>query len=80
MPKTQEKIDIAIIKEQIIMNSKEHQEIKEMVSSLSLKMDKVIEEKANKEDFIFWRNILISGLIISIFIGIFTLILDKYIK
>jgi len=44
------------------------------IDKLEVKIDKFIDSAddkyANKDNFIFWRNILVSGIIISIFIGV----------
>jgi len=49
-------------------------------ASLNDKLDKVIEGKADKDDFTLWRNILISGILLSTFLGVVALIFDKYVK
>jgi hypothetical protein len=40
--------------------------LEEAIKSIDKKLDRVITEKADKEDFIFWRNLLVSGIICSI--------------
>lgn len=51
-------LDIGYIKRDIA-------EIKESIAGLRLKEESYVR----KEDFVFWRNLLISGMLLAIFLG-----------
>lgn len=45
------------------------------------KLDKFIDSAdrkyANRDSFIFWRNLMVSGVLVAIFIGVIGLLLNK---
>jgi len=61
-------------------NSQEHRDIKAMISEIKTDLKNALNNKANKDEFVFWRNILISGILISIFLGVLSLYIEKLIK
>ena len=61
--------------------------VKQAIDNLDKKTDTIIkqlndmdEKYAEKDEFKFWRNVLISGILISIFLGVVSLMLDRIIK
>jgi len=36
------------------------------------------KDKVDKENFYFWRNLLVGGILLSVSIAIFALIIDKF--
>ena len=80
--KSQTDIDIAVLKENAMQNNKDHQEIKQALNKIELKIDKAIEEKADKTDLKDlqdkgWAVILA---IIVAFIGLIVTALKVFIK
>jgi len=73
--------NIAIMAEQIKdfkeSNNKEHAEIKETLKTIDCKLDNALTSKVDKDDFVFWRNLLISGIITSLFLMVIGIILKK---
>ena len=72
-----DKIKIALLEQSMINNEKDHAEIKTDLAGVKSdikgmveKLDKAIACKVDKEDFLFWRNILITGIIMTIFASI----------
>ena len=61
-------------------NDEHFNRVESQIDVITKKLDDALDNKANKDEFIFWRNILVSGIIISIFLGVLTLILGKMIK
>jgi len=61
--------------------------VKQAVENLDGKIDIIItqlnnieDRYAKKDEFQFWRNVLIGGILISIFLGVVSLMLDRIIK
>ena len=54
-------------------NGEEHRELKDVLIRIETKLD----TKTNNAEFVFWRNLLVSGIIISIFFGVFALLLER---
>lgn len=61
--------------------------IKQTVENLDKKTDTIItqlndmaDKYAEKSEFQFWRNILVGGILIAIFLGVVSLMLDRVIK
>ena len=73
------KIDIlcATRGEQIITMKDDIREIKEIVKSISERMDNELDKKTDKEIFFFWRNLLVSGMFLAIFMGVTGLAIAK---
>jgi hypothetical protein len=72
-----DKIKIALLEQSMVNNEKDHAEIKTDMAGVKSdikgmidKLDKAIACKVDKEDFLFWRNILITGIIMTIFASI----------
>ena len=72
-----DKIKIALLEQSMVNNEKDHAEIKndlagvkDDIKGMVAKLDKAIACKVDKEDFLFWRNILITGIIMTIFASI----------
>lgn len=70
-----EKVQLAVLKTQMEQNHIDHKEIKAVLVEITTKLDSVIETKVDKVDFYWWRNILISGIIISIFVMLVSILL-----
>jgi len=62
--------------EQIISMKDDITEIKNNVENILAKIDKGLSEKADKESFVFWRNFLVSGMFLAIFLGVIGLVLN----
>jgi len=63
-------VEIAVLQEQMMINSKEHREIKECITSLEGKIDKMLGEKANKwvESFAYFLiTAIVGGFIYTLF-------------
>lgn len=75
------KKDLKIIAEKIILNTEEHKEInlnnRRMMEKIEGWMDKMEDKYTQKSQFEFWRNIMVSGIFLSIFLGIITLLTEK---
>jgi hypothetical protein len=73
------KIDILCAQrgEQIITMKDDIAEIKENVKNILSKIDSGLDKKADKETFIFWRNLLVSGMFLAIFLGVVGLVINK---
>lgn len=67
---------IAVLEQAMIDNKEDHTEIKKVLVRIEDKLDK----KTDKTEFVFWRNLLVSGIMVSIFIGIISLMVEKVIK
>lgn len=79
-----------------VSNDKNFEDLKERQIRMDTKLDIVIQSlngkadnketsdkidtKADKEQFIFWRNFLVSGMGLAIFLAIIALVFDKYLK
>jgi anti-sigma-K factor RskA len=75
---------LAVIEEQLQNNSKEHKQISDTISRIENKLDTnteaifaTLERKADKDEFVFWRSILVSGILITIFIGVIAIYLNR---
>jgi len=80
--KSQTDIDIAVLKENAMQNNKDHQEIKQALNKIELKIDKAIEEKADKTDLKDLRDkgwAVILAIIVA-FIGLIVTALKVFIK
>jgi len=66
--------------EQIISMKDDITEIKDCVKEISGKIDEGLKLKADREEFIFWRNFLIGGMFLAIFMGAATLLIEKFSK
>lgn len=53
----------------------EHQSLTEKVDKISEKLDENDRKFAPRDEFIFWRNFLITGLFLTMFLSGITLIL-----
>jgi len=77
MVKSDNKIELAVLKKELFMvketNDRDHKEMKRTLGDIITKLDTVIEEKVDKSEFIFWRNLLVSGLILGIFMMLIVL-------
>ena len=62
-----EKTKLAVLQEQMKQMHENIEVIKTDIHEIKAKLDDVY---VKKEDFFFWRNILISGIILSLFIGV----------
>jgi len=71
-----EKLEISVAE-----HAKDIKYMKEKLDSIEEKLDRFIERSdvryTRNEEFCFWRNILVSGVLISIFLGILFQILTK---
>ena len=72
-----DKIKLALLEQSMINNDKDHAEIKTDLAGVKSdikgmidKLDKAIACKVDKEEFVFWRNVLISGVVMTIFASI----------
>ena len=90
------KIQLAVLKEQAAMNTTEHQEIKQVVKDglarIESKLDKkadldVVAQKADKDalkavkdESDYWRNILVSGILLSVFLGVIGILVSLFVK
>lgn len=63
---------LAVVVAQMEQNFSEHKEIKEALLRIENKLDK----KTDNIEFLYWRNILVGGILLSIFLGIAT----KFVK
>jgi len=54
-------------------NKDDHADIKDVLVRIETKLD----TKTNNAEFVFWRNLLVSGIIISIFFGVLALLLER---
>ena len=70
------KLRIAVMEGAMIENKEDHAEIKAVLVRIETKLD----TKTDQLEFVFWRNILVSGIMISIFIGIISLMVERYIS
>ena len=68
---------IALLEQAMINDKQDHKDIKDeqgvikkSILKLHEKLDTALETKADKEELIFWRNILVSGILMTIFLGI----------
>ena len=59
-------------------NSTQHTVIITGQEKIITKIDGLKEEFATAEEFHFWRNVLIAGILLAIFIGILSIMLDKF--
>jgi len=57
---------LAVVVEAMKINNQEHKEMKDALLRIENKLDK----KADKEEFIFWRNLLVSGMLLAIALGV----------
>ena len=81
MSQTQEnKAKIMVLEEMMKNNDKDHAEIKSGLEKIDIKLDTVIETKTDKSEFVFWRAVLVSGILVSIFLGIISMYLEKLVK
>ena len=55
-------------------NKDDHADIKEALVRIETKLD----TKTNNSEFVFWRNLLVSGIVLSTFLGIIALLLEKF--
>jgi uncharacterized protein with PhoU and TrkA domain len=84
-PKTTEKfskIDVLCAQrgEQIISMRNDITEIKANVKNILEKIDNGLDKKADKETFTFWRNLLVSGMFLAIFLGVVGLAMSKLLE
>lgn len=63
-------VSLDTITERVQNMGKDIGDIKESLKSIEGKIDNLDSRFADKEQFIFWRNILVSGIILSIFLGV----------
>lgn len=63
---TKQDTQIAILEEGQRMNTQEHKRIEESLLRIENKLDK----KTDNTEFLYWRNVLVGGIIISIFLGV----------
>jgi len=74
-------IEMATIKERMHSTCETVEKVEDKMDKLGDKFDRFIQSAdnkyADKENFIFWRNLLISGMIFSIFIGIISILIEK---
>lgn len=85
MPRASEdnlEVQIAILNEQSRTNNRDHndmitrlQTIQDDINSIRKEIQKVSEEKVNYVDFVWWRNLLVSGIMTAILI---TFIVDYF--
>lgn len=75
------KVDMAILKtkidnvcDQLKTNSDEHRLMMEKIDDFMVAID---QRKADKEELFFWRNLLVSGILVSILLGIVGLLLSN---
>jgi len=61
---------IALLEQSMIQNQEDHKEIKVTLCKIDSKLDYVIENKADKDELNYWRNVLVSGILITIFVTI----------
>ena len=70
--------DIDTVSQKLTENSTEHKDIMSCLKEISKKMsdDKETADTkyARREDLDFWRNVLVIGLIVSIALGVLTLL------
>ena len=66
------------VKNAAVVNSQDHDLLVEMRTRLDV-LQKSFDKQADidkgyalKEDLVFWRNLLVSGMLLSIFIGVFS--------
>ena len=78
---------LALLEQRMEQNSNEHAdlkseivEVKGSVKEINGKLDKAIEGKADKAEFLYWRNFLISGLFLSVIIAVVSLLISKYLQ
>jgi hypothetical protein len=74
------KVDMAILRtkidnvcEKLLENSKEHEIILNKIDDFIATADK---KYADREQFLFWRYVLVGGILIAIFLGVIKLIID----
>lgn len=66
--------------EQIISMKDDITDIKEALKGISSKLDEALAGKVDKDNFEFWRNILVFGVLLSIFGGVITILLGYFVK
>ena len=84
------KTEIEVLKKEMQMvteqNTKEHDELKELIKNantvtanayadMSKKLDQALCSKADKEEFLWWRNLLVAGIMLTIALGVLGLYL-----
>lgn len=55
-------------------------EVKEILKGFQKDINEELNKKADRSEFEFWRNWLVGGVLIAVFIGVMTLILDKFFR
>ncbi len=61
-------------------NTDDHSELKDGISKITAKLDAAIDNKADKAEFLYWRNILVGTVGISILLMLLSLVLSDAFK
>ena len=69
-----DKTKLAVMQEQIKQLHENVETIKVDIHEIKAKLDDVY---VRKEDFFFWRNILISGILVSLAVGVMLNLIKK---
>ena len=74
---TSDKTKIALLEQAMLNNDKDHAEIKSDlagvksdIKGMTDKLDAALACKADKDELNYWRNVLVSGILITIFVTI----------
>jgi len=59
-----------------VSNTSDHTEIKNGVIRIETKLD----SKTDNNEFLFWRNLLVSGILLAIGLGVVSLMLERFVK
>ena len=72
-----EGVKLAMLQQEVIdlkeNNTSDHTDIKNVLTRIEIKLD----NKTDQVEFIFWRNLLVSGILIGILLGIIALLFGR---
>lgn len=71
LAKVEQKVDD--LKELALGNSRK-------IDGLNEKLDNFLDKKADKAEFLYWRNVLVMGIGVSILLALVSLVADKFLR
>jgi tetrahydromethanopterin S-methyltransferase subunit G len=80
-------VKVAKLEQKVDDVKEDQQDIKSGIGRIEKRLENTItniqaqlNNKADKDLFVFWRNLLVSGILLAIALGIITLCLEKYFR